>query len=809
MNKEKNGKMNGKKTLPLLVIASLMLSILPSMMFASAALGVPTLSPNAFGLKGDTIEVTGGTVPAGTVVYLYWDDSTIPWNGVKGLLNSTTAAASGTYEVWFNVPEATGGNHYLWIKTTTGGIADVVSAVFVVNSQIEVSPEIGQPLDTLTVKLYGFDASTDVEVSFNADPVVTVETNSIGSATTTFKVPDLDDGTYEITNDVTADSVSFEIGPTITVTPTSGPVGTVVSITGRGFLEMDDGIVQGDLAIEGNDCWITTADSITVDATGRIRFNAVIAQVTEDGDFELILESAAGDSRVDFEVTAIAKTTVTPGYGPQASTITVSGVNFPKINGEDVDVLFDGTKIGTATTLSDGSWTKNFKVPAIADGTYTIDALARATDTDYYNIYDDAQFKVGTMNIILTEDEGPTGLSISLTGNGFEPDGGWNATIGNEEIGEGTVSLAGLISFGWQVPQLAVGTYTITVWDVETEIALTTSFTVTKTTTVTLNVASAPVGFEVGIAGYGFSDADPPLNFVVYNKTSTGALDFWWTPTITDGTLEDGEIHEDAVWVVDDVLSKGNYFMNVTDLDDYAVTVPFTVGDVHVVAQPRKASFALGETISFLLEHSFGSQDPIDGSFLKIYNPSGALVFDGDPLGTWTKTGLWYTAPYSSQTAGGNPMVINQDHPIGTWSWKWIDNIEDETVATGTFAVTEIAAGSVDEKIAALTTQIAAVTTNVNNLQTTVASVATTATAASNAATAASTAASAAATAATAASVAATAAGTKADAAKTAAESAAAAANGLTTLVYAAIGASLIAALAAIVALMQISRKIA
>ncbi len=88
--------------------------------------------------------------------------------------------------------------------------------------------------------------------------------------------------------------------------------------------------------------------------------------------------------------------------------------------------------------------------------------------------------------------------------------------------------------------------------------------------------------------------------------------------------------------------------------------------------------------------------------------------------------------------------------------------------------------------------------------------------AAASAATAAGTAANAAKTSADAATAAATSAGTKADAAKTAADaaktaadSAAAAANGLTTLVYAAIGASLIAALAAIVALMQISRKIA
>ncbi len=45
--------------------------------------------------------------------------------------------------------------------------------------------------------------------------------------------------------------------------------------------------------------------------------------------------------------------------------------------------------------------------------------------------------------------------------------------------------------------------------------------------------------------------------------------------------------------------------------------------------------------------------------------------------------------------------------------------------------------------------------------------------------------------------------------AKTATEGAKTAATGLTTLVYGAIGASLIAALAAIVSLMQISRRIA
>ena len=81
--------------------------------------------------------------------------------------------------------------------------------------------------------------------------------------------------------------------------------------------------------------------------------------------------------------------------------------------------------------------------------------------------------------------------------------------------------------------------------------------------------------------------------------------------------------------------------------------------------------------------------------------------------------------------------------------------------------------------------------------------------AATAAANAAKTAADAAGTTATAAKSAADAATAAANAAKTAAEAAKASAEGQTTLIYAAIGASLVAAIAAIVALMQISRKIA
>jgi hypothetical protein len=844
--------MNGKKTIPLLVIATLMLSLLPSVMFARA-LSIPDLTdldgfPVTSGVKGDTVVVTGtdGEIPAGTTVQLYWDDATIAWNGVKGLLNSTQAEASGNYEVWFDVPEGVYGTHYLWVKTTLGGIADVASIAFTVNAYLKLSPSSGLAGDTITATMYGFPKSADITIDFDIlkDGIATPTANSIGTATASFKVPTTAISTPPTTYSVTAHnvtwpglvlvdaSVDFVAGPVITLSATAGTVGQVITITGRGFKPTFT-VVQGDVSLSGVVCY-TTTDDITVDATGRIRLNVVVPQMTDKDDYVFTLASTAGNAEADFEVTALAAASVTPSFGPVASSMTVSGVNYPKISGITVTVelwdTLDTAKvadIGTVKTLSDGTISKIFKVPAAAEGGYHI--LAYNTD---YNIADTVSFKVGSMNVILSEDSGPTGMTVTISGNGFTHSGTWNATFGTEEIipsGTG-VDGSGLLQDGiFQVPQLPVGTYTVTLWDIDAEISITTQFQITKTTSVTLSVPSAPNGFNVTLRGYGFSDdnENEVVDFVIYNTTSTNALDFWWTINVVnlpDASLGDcvtngtGEFY--GYWMVDDsdILSKGNYKINATDASgNYMVTIPFTVGDVHILGTPRKDTFKVGETISFNLEHSFGNEDPIDNSVLKIYDPSGTLVFSGDELVTWTKTGLWYTAPYSSQTAGGNPMVIAEDAPLGTWSWKWIEDAGDgDTIKSGTFAVVASDTSQLEAQVTALGQQVTALTTQLSTLSTTVGQVATTANAASAAATAASQAATAAATAATAASAAATAAGGKADsataaanAAATAAQGAQTAANNLTTLVYAAIGASLVAALAAIVALMQISRKIA
>ena len=943
----------------------MMLSIIPSAFFANAALGTPgTFTPAGAvlvtGVKGDWVVVKSaapGEVAAGTTIQIYWDDTTTAWDGTKGLLNSTTAKANGSYEVWFKVPEAKKGFHFVWVKAVVSGeLKSIALPGFAVTEKVSLSATSGLPGDKITVTAYGFGGSKDIRLVFLdslqpawrnwastvvagealgtgdgttkkftgtlvnkpvkpttvalANGVVEIFTDAagtgvlVGSATGTgtinyitgeyelnfFAAPlalaaitgnysyyatvagsvyPLNQGTtnsigtYSATLTVPAGAIAgadkvaavdavgnegektFTIGSVIAASTTSTTVGSIVTIQGRGFgVGKVIGLVNVPTIIRtgmaATNCAIKDmpVGGVVVDAQGRFRMDIIIPQGNDENDDYTITvktdDNANTATITDFEITALAEVSVTPSYGPQGSSIAVSGVHYTKITDTVITVDLVTTagafliNIGTVKTLFDGTFSKTFSVPAWIDGSYKIKAYKTTQ-----NIADTVGFRIGSMYIHLSATEGPAGKAVTITGSGFSASKTWNATIGSKTLlstsAAGAVAVTGLINTLAYIPQMAPGTYTVTIWDIDADIKLTASFTVTYNTQITLTPSTAPNGFNVTVAGKGFKYIAAAPTFVVYNKTSTGATDKSWifagasafnqnyAPIGTAQVNTTGIIR--AYWVVpaSAVLSKGTYYLNVTDASgDYMAQATFVVGSKHITATPRKTSFAIGETISFTLEHTFG----LVTSYLKIYDPSGNLVFSGDALATWVSSGDWKIAPYSSQNAGGNPMTIRDDAPTGTWSWKWYDPVAKANVATGTFTVTTSAASETDTKIAALATQITAlqgaVTTAISGAQTAATQASTDAKAATTAATQASTDAKAATTAATAAGTAATAAGTKADAATaaaniaaTAAKSAADAASGLTTLVYAAIGASLIAALAAIVALMQISRKIA
>jgi hypothetical protein len=526
---------------------------------------------------------------------------------------------------------------------------------------------------------------------------------------------------------------------------------------------------------------------------------------------------------------------VSPDFGPQGSTVTVSGENFMNIKDEKVKIELSSVPVAEiedeVKVDSDGSFEVDVTVPTENDATYDIVVTALANDDGDFYITDSTEFRIGTILVLLSKDEGPVGDKIVLTGNGFTDDGEWNATFGDVEIfSEEQASGTGLLKVSGEtpeffVPQVEPGLYTITVWDVEAEITVEAEFTVTDYTVLELELTEAPNEYNLTIEGWYWPEVSAPLNsedeieFILWNETDEWEMDVRQEgdPGIV-AVLNGTGFLNDAWWVVpaDDTLSMGDYWINATIETDndqtYFMQLQFSVGPVHVSISPRKATFRVGDTVSFNIEHTFGNDanQDIKGGDIKVYDPDGNLYWDGDALETWSKKEQWYEVPYSAQTASENPMVLLDDAPLGTWEYVWREKgPKRDTIMEGTFQVEAAAEEVIGQQIEDLNSAIDDLTSDISSVTDAVAGVQSDVNSAIAAANAAVEAANAAVDAVNSVAGTASQAAEAAQNAATAAENAQNAASGLTTLVYGAIGASLVAALAAIVSLMQISRRIA
>jgi hypothetical protein len=670
-------------------------------------------------------------------------------------------------------------------------------------------------------------------------------TNDLGSYMKTVEVPTWGQAGYFIESlDAKGNSGSdaFTIGASISA-PDSADVGDVIEVSGRGFLGDDIDYADG-VTVGGLPAAIVDGDGVAINNDDEFEIDLVIPQVPdEDEDYIISISDGTSTATVEIEINALAKITITPDYGPQGSTVSIEGENFPNVKEEELGLELGpgwaGDPFETFETESDGSFSGTFRIPAEVDGTYSMNVFWDASDHDRNQetiIADTYDFRIGSILVLLSDDEGPTGRDVILSGNGFTPNEGWNATFGDVDIfSDETVDPNGLLKDGgaaamFYVPQVEPGVYPITVLDEETGIEVVTEFTVTETTMFSIDPMEAPAGYNVTFEGMYWSESQvPTFEFWVYNDTDEWDItadvfkmqQAGWNDFMTgdaDGSdADDGAfmawwyIGDDDPDVAVDIFEMGDYWLNVTYGDDWLYQTSFTVGPPHVDISPRKSTFRVDDTISFDIEHSFGNQvgGDIWNGMVDIFDPDGNLYFRTGGLNTWVKSGMYYYVPDPAQLDNGNPMVVLDDAPLGEWSYTWFENDADTVIAEGTFMVEASAEDIVSGQIADLSSDLADLTSQVGEVQSDfdnlsseiadVASVAADAVAAAEAAAEAVTA------------VAATA-NTASEAAANAAEAAEAArdaASGLTTLVYGAIGAALVAALAAIVSLMQISRRIA
>ncbi len=799
------------------------------------------------GDKGDTLTVIGSGVTAGTTVNVYWDFA----SGTSiHLLNTTEGDPDGTFELEIDVPSDTVGPHYLWATDVSTG--ETVSwGTFTMVPKLSLSPSSGLVDDEITISGYGYTDEANLTFTIGSANLTVspsdVETDEDGYFTVTFDVPDDVYATYVITvtdfYDVT-ESANFVLGASITLTPEEGPTGAVVVVAGRGWTE-DANIT---FTLGGITVQVVDDDVVTVDDDGEFSVDVVIPDMGTEDEYSLNATetgSAKGPASEDFEVVGLPEFEVSPTYGAPGATITVTGSNFTQIAGTEVTITLDSSPVSslvTAETEADGTFTATFTSPAVAFETYTVTAV------DEYSIDEDDAYKVGLIALIINPISGESGTRIAMTGIGFTA-GLYNVTFGDDLYEDFGTVVGEALSDNFYAPNVAPGIYTILIID-QDENELSVQFSVTAASTVSIDPVVAPNDYNVSISGDNFADVeDGELTFEIYNTTEDWSLVM---TVVTDpaglATVTDDDGNFTGYWMVpaDDELSLGDYTINITDSQDLLVQLSYSVVVARVDVASRKALYDSGDTVAFDISNDFD----LPGSYIEIYSPDETLYWiTEDFTGVWVLVDDLYTVPYYRQTANMNLMELQNDAPVGTWTYFFYD-VDDDELMNGTFAVGPSTAAQVDamlddvrsdlsdlaldiaainnddieDDISDLAQDIAGVISDVDNLRDDIVSdLADDIAAATDAGKEASDAVDdlesslsdledAVGDIATISNDALDAAQNAADAADTAAsaaEDAGKAASGLTGLVYGAIGASLIAALAAIVSLMQISKKIA
>ncbi|MDY6893633.1 MAG: hypothetical protein SVO26_08000 [Chloroflexota bacterium] len=372
-----------------------------------------------------------------------------------------------------------------------------------------------------------------------------IDIDASGTWTVSIKVPlEAAEGSYELigwSEKGTTGKALFVVGErALSLQPSSGPIGTKVTITGSDMTEGSE-IPLNKLTFAGigwNDDDAADIDSqgniepITLEVPKNVPTgpNKVKAEDKgPDGKFGNAADDADNiASEGSFEVTQPTMA-VTPTKGYRGDTISLSGAGWvPGARGL-VTVEFGGDVMLVTTPNSEGKFSAQFVIPSDADDSELISA-----DDSFGNKARDITFLLDDPELMVNPESGPVGTEALLTGKGFQPRTG----VAELKIGGATIlptsplitDQLGAFTYTFTVPGLAEEAQTI-----ETEIG-------DDTATTFFTITEAPDTVESATS----SIADQLVRVWGYN-----AVDGWqmYDPADTIGSDLDGLIDGRGYWM--------------------------------------------------------------------------------------------------------------------------------------------------------------------------------------------------------------------------------------------------------------------
>ena len=229
-----------------------------------------------------------------------------------------------------------------------------------------ISPSSGPVGTLMRVSGSNFGPNESVSIKFDNQEIERIGADSSGSFSTRVDVPALPSGTYQVR--IGGITRSFTISSSFSVTPSSGPPGSPVTVRASGFSPGS----EVDITLDGNILVTANADN-----QGKIQTTVDIPSNSSGGSKSIGISSPSGSDQATFKVTAILS--VAQSQAAPGDIISVTGTGFR--SGEaGITVTFDGKPVSSGITAdSQGVWTTTFEVPNAPAGTHTIKASGSST----------------------------------------------------------------------------------------------------------------------------------------------------------------------------------------------------------------------------------------------------------------------------------------------------------------------------------------------------------------------------------------------------------------------------------------------
>jgi hypothetical protein len=440
-----------------------------------------TVSPDSDQV-GEIVTVSGTGFTPGTTVRTYFAYDTTYETVKLGIV-----ASDGTVFQFVTVPEMPASLYEVRVVTSY----EYASDFFTVEASLELDKTSALVGERITVYGKGFRASRGVNIRFDDDTVDTTATNSKGSFVAGFQVPSSERGSHEVSASDNSYSATARISveQSISLSPQSGPAGTIVTVSGTGFRDNRDVIITFD-----GDEIETTPPSVSTDNAGSFTASLTVPTCVNES-YEISASDGRYVATADFKV--LANIDLDPDSGRVGDSVTVTGSGFRSNRTITLTFADVGVVTEPLTVHSDdgGCFELGFDVPVSTNGSHTVKASDGVNSAS-------ATFTT-TPSISLLPSSGPIGAEVAVTGTGFGANKVVTIRFSEEHVRTSATDANGSFTDSFVVPQNGSGNYQVSASDG----VATASGIFTITTSVRLEPDTGHVGTLITVNGTGFSGA--------------------------------------------------------------------------------------------------------------------------------------------------------------------------------------------------------------------------------------------------------------------------------------------------------------